>query len=282
MRNWPIIKTVSAAAGSVGFVAVIELARVETPVFSAPLSLVACLLAGVLYTQLVEHWYHRVPMHRGLRFLRLSEEIKRAHSEHHRIFHGERFQTRDADALLHVTGRYWVFPLFFFAHYAILIALVPAPFLLAFLGGAALHYIAFEITHWFTHVAENGFDGAIAHVPVLSALRERQVSHHRWHHEFPEEAFNFMPPYLGDWLTSGEGARAEDPPPVVPIDAPDQLPIPTTAAALVRAWSRPLVRYGTVAAVGVVAIGVAVLAHGRWSGRGVAVKAPPTPSELSI
>jgi len=70
----------------------------------------------------------------------------------------------------------------------------------SFLGGVTTHYLVFEITHWFAHVADNDFDRMIRRIPVLRWMREIQLRHHRLHHETPELDFNFVPPFAMDHL----------------------------------------------------------------------------------
>ena len=137
---------------------------------------------------------------------------------------------------------------------------------LAFLLGTVLHYLAFEISHWLTHIEDNVVDHAIARLPWLGALRLRQIEHHRVHHEVPEYAFNFNPPYLGDRL-AGRMPAAENavstPPPV--IATPVTVPAIVVETHSPRLWQKPLIRYGSVAAASVALVGAVVLAHGLWS-----------------
>ena len=158
----------------------------------------AFLLLGVVYTQLFEYWYHAVPMHRGLPLL---DDIRRNHLEHHRLFHGHHFRTRDPADTWQIPGRWWAFPAIFFVHYALLSSLFETGAVVFFLLGTVSHYLVFEITHWFTHVEDNAFDRFLERIPFLGELRAHQIEHHRIHHEIPVVAFNFNPPYLGDRLT---------------------------------------------------------------------------------
>lgn len=163
---------------------------------SAPATALA-ILAGVFYTQLFEYAYHRVLLHgRWIQF------ITRRHLQHHRIFHGENFASRRIEELQHVAGPWFLFPAILLAHY-LMVRLVLAPELVvAFLAGCVLHYLAFELSHWFAHVEGNLFDRSLQRVPVVGALRRHQLTHHRVHHEFPDRNFNFSPPYAGDRLGS--------------------------------------------------------------------------------
>jgi len=186
------------------------------------------------------------------------------------MFHGKSFQTRDATLLEHIPGRYWAFPLLFLLHYAVLVWILAPAACLAFLLGTVLHYLAFEISHWLTHIEDNVVDRAIARLPWLGALRHRQIEHHRIHHEVPEYAFNFNPPYLGDRLAARmppteEPARLRpsgydgvNPPLVVASSR-------VAAPASVPLWRRPWLRYGSVAAASVTLVGAVVLAHGLWA-----------------
>ena len=161
---------------------------------SAPASALA-ILAGAFYTQLFEYAYHRVLMHgRWIAF------ITRRHLQHHRIFYGENFASRRIEELQHVAGPWFLFPAILLAHY-LAVGLVLRPELaVAFLAGCVLHYLAFELSHWFAHVEGNLFDRSLQRVPVVGAIRRHQLAHHRVHHELPDRNFNFIPPYAGDHL----------------------------------------------------------------------------------
>ena len=71
---------------------------------------------------------------------------------------------------------------------------------LAFLGGAVLHYVLFEVSHWLMHVEDNGLDRLWNRMPLLSALWARQIRHHKEHHDALDVNFSFTPPYIGDEL----------------------------------------------------------------------------------
>ena len=258
-RHGPVIKTALAAFASLLLVASIH---AESVFEARPSSMVPWLALGLLYTQLVEYAWHRFPMHRPMPLLR---QVRRNHLEHHRIFYGERFQVRSGWELGHIAGRPWAFPILFFAHYVVLVGWLPPAELVAFLLGAVLHYVVFELTHWLTHLEDNALDRLIARIPLVSEIRAYQIEHHRWHHEVPELAFNFNPPYLGDRLFGHmpEGEPAEI---LAPAEGPPVAPEPEPEGAVTgRPWARPLFHYGALAALGVAALSVLVLAHGAWS-----------------
>lgn len=150
----------------------------------------ALVLAGALYTNLFEHLWHRFAMH--------ARRPDPRHALHHRIFYGNGFQTLDPAALREVTTAWYIFPILLALHYSVFAALFGAGLAPAFFLGVALHFLTYEVTHWYTHVADNGFDRFIAGVPVLSSLRAMQIRHHRLHHAEPMVNFNFTPPYVGD------------------------------------------------------------------------------------
>lgn len=263
-HHWPIARTVLAAVTPLAAVIILHPNALE----AMTLSLVSAswFLVGVVHTQLFEYWCHRVPMHRGFPFL---SNVKWNHLDHHRIFYGANFQSRDLKDLEHIAGRYWVFPLLFLAHYAILAPVLEAAALIPFFLGSVLHYVVFEITHWLTHIEGNVIDRAIARVPMLADVRAYQIEHHRIHHEVPELAFNFNPPYLGDRLAghmpTGQEIRPGDWTGIAePVDAPAMsMAQPAPEPVPIRhAWRRRLVRYGSAAAVGIAVVGAVVVAHG--------------------
>lgn len=266
MRRYaPISKTVSAAFGAFSIVLVAEWGRLDG---SASSNVLFAFALGALYTHLVEYWFHRIPMHRGVPFL---ENIKTNHQDHHRVFHGDHFRTRRAEELVHVPGRWFVFPPFFLAHYFVLSQLLGAQETVAFLAGAVGHYVAFELTHWFTHLEDNAFDRFIARVPVLAGLRAYQIHHHQIHHERPDLAFNFNPPYLGDLLT-GRMPRgielAPHPAGVGELEPVEEVPSPSAlrrfpAAVMANPWRRRVLWYGSAGAAALTIFAVVFLAHGR-------------------
>jgi hypothetical protein len=241
-RHGPILRTICAASLSLLAFAALQLDELT---FSPSPPLALWLLAGILYTNLFEYWVHRFPMHRGLPLLR---NVRLNHIEHHRVFSGKNFRTKNPEDLAHISGRFWIFPVLFAGHAALLSPLLPAEAELAFLFACFLHYLAFEITHWLTHLEDNAVDRAISRIPFLSAIRAHQIEHHRIHHQTPVVAFNFNPPYLGDALF-----RQVRPVPVRPA-APASIP-------LRRHRVRPAILYGTAFVLGAVALGIAVLAH---------------------
>ena len=266
-HQWPIIKVVLAAIGSFLAVTLLHLNAFNAATLS--LGLMGWVFLGALYTQFVEYWCHRVPMHRRVKLLEL---IRLNHIQHHRMFHGKSFQIKNGALLNHIPGRYWAFPLLFLLHYAVVVWILAPAACLAFLLGTVLHYLAFEISHWLTHIEDNGVDRAIARLPLLGALRLRQIEHHRIHHEIPEYAFNFNPPYLGDRLAgrmpptrlrpSGYGEVNPAPIEASPMSV---APASVSAAPWPRLWQKPLIRYGSVAAASVALVGAVVLAHGLWT-----------------
>ena len=155
----------------------------------SPRALVVC-LAGALYTNLFEHAWHRYRMH--------SRRPDPRHATHHRIFYGNRFQTSDPEALREIVTAWYIFPLLLTVHYSAFAALFGAGLAPAFFLGVLLHFVTYEVTHWYTHVANNSFDRFMARIPGLSRLRSEQIRHHQRHHAEPMVNFNFNPPYAGD------------------------------------------------------------------------------------
>ena len=152
-------------------------------------------LAGFAYTQLFEYFLHRVLMHRGVAGL---EFIQRQHLEHHRVFSGERQQSRDPQDLRFVTTAWYAFPLLLALHWAAFVQVGPARSAPAFFLGVTLHFLAYETLHWLAHVKDNAFDRWVARLPLLGAVRRRQIRHHHLHHALPVVNFNFTPPYAAD------------------------------------------------------------------------------------
>jgi hypothetical protein len=193
--HWPLMRVVLGAVSTFALLVEINSGELNEP---AVLAGTLFLFVGIFYTQLFEYAYHRLLMHgRWLAF------IARRHREHHRIFHGENFATRRIEDLQHVAGPWFLFPLILLVHYGMARLVLPPELALAFIAGCVLHYLAFELSHWFAHVDGNLFDRSLQRVPVVGALRRAQLVHHRVHHDFPDRNFNFSPPYAGDRLRGG-------------------------------------------------------------------------------
>ncbi len=154
-------------------------------------------LVGIVYTHFFEYGYHRVVMHGGIKHFAL---IKKKHLEHHTIFNGDHFTTQKESDLKQIAPQWYLFPAAFLVHYFVIQAFLPSQLLLAFFGGVVLHYVVFEVSHWFGHVEDNFFDRIISYIPLLNWIRDYQNRHHRLHHECPDADFNFNPPFLGDVL----------------------------------------------------------------------------------
>jgi hypothetical protein len=155
------------------------------------------IMAGGFYTHLFEYFYHSWLMHRVFRIGKWRF-VDTRHRAHHRIFLGDSFQTRRPENLVEVATKWYTFPALFVMHYAAFRALLPAPAAPAFFLGVTMQFLAYEVTHWLTHLQDNVFDRWVTHLPVLGEIRRRQIAHHRLHHLRPDVNFNFTPPYAGD------------------------------------------------------------------------------------
>ena len=129
-QQWPIIKVALAAILSFLAVSLLNLDAFSASTLS--LGLLGWVFLGALYTQFVEYWCHRVPMHCRVKMLEL---IRLGHIQHHRMFDGKNFQIRDTAMLEHIPGRYWAFPLLLLLHYAVLVWILAPAACLAFLLG---------------------------------------------------------------------------------------------------------------------------------------------------
>ena len=176
----------------------------------------AWFLLGIAYTHFFEYGYHRFLMHAGTGRL---EFIKRNHLQHHRVFHGANFTSRDREDWRYIASPFYVFPVLFALHYALLRMLLPPKLVVIFFGGVVLHYVFFEATHWLTHIEGNAVDKFLLRVPLLGTARDYHIRHHRYHHEIPTMDFNFNPPFLGDIV----GGTLKVPPPGT---APDTDAVP--------------------------------------------------------
>jgi hypothetical protein len=186
----PLVITAGWAAGS--YLAAIGLQLGASGRIEISFRALGVCVAGALYTNLFEHAWHRHAMH--------GRRPDPRHARHHRVFYGQRFQTADPEALREVVTGWYIFPLLLTVHYAAFAALFGIGLAPAFFLGVSLHFVTYEVTHWYTHVADNGFDRVLARIPGVRELRDIQIRHHRLHHAEPMVNFNFNPPYAGDRL----------------------------------------------------------------------------------
>lgn len=198
-KHWPLIKVLFAAFGSYLIILFVHILFLKNSGVSS-LWITAAFLIGVAYTHFFEWWYHWGPMHSGFRIggHRFMEGVLKSHLVHHRIFNGSNFTSHDPENLEQVVSKWHVFPILFFAHYFLLSLFLAPEARLAFFSGVTLHYTWFELSHWCTHVNNTLFDKISRHIPIWNKIRERQIAHHRLHHEEVLWNFNFTPPYLGD------------------------------------------------------------------------------------
>jgi hypothetical protein len=187
----PLIQAVGSAAGSYAIAVGLQIGTGGH--IEVSLRAFAVALGGALYTNVFEHIWHRYAMH--------SRKPDPRHALHHRIFYGKGFQTTDPAALQEVVTSWYIFPLLLALHYSAFVVLFGAGLAPAFFLGVVLHFLTYEATHWYTHVADNGFDRVVARIPGVCRLRAIQIRHHRLHHAEPLVNFNFTPPYTGDRLT---------------------------------------------------------------------------------
>jgi hypothetical protein len=184
----PLVTAMALAVGSYLAAIVVQLSATGMIEISFRALMVG--FAGALYTNLFEHIWHRYAMH--------SRRPNPRHARHHRIFYGDRFQTTDPVALREIVTGWYIFPFLLSVHYSVFVGLFGAGLAPAFFLGVLLHFVTYEVTHWYTHVTDNGFDRFLARIPGLRSLRSIQIRHHRLHHAEPMVNFNFTPPYVGD------------------------------------------------------------------------------------
>lgn len=154
---------------------------------------------GVLYTHIFEYLYHRFVLHEGIPSL---EWFKESHRMHHLVFHPQNYKTRNPDDMEEVAVRWFVFPILLFVHYFFFLNFLPPrwiAFAPIFFLGVLLRFLAYETTHYFSHLADNFFDRWIKQIPLLRIFRTRQDKHHWRHHTREETNFGFVG-FLLDWL----------------------------------------------------------------------------------
>src|SRR4051794_7789209 len=179
----PLVLTTACAAGAYALAVgmhVLAGGAVEVSGHAAALC-----ITGAIYTNLFEHVWHRYGMH--------SRRPDRRHARHHSLFYGSKFQRSDPEALRQIVTSWYIFPLLLVLHYSVFIFLFGGALAPLFFLGVLLHFIGYEVTHWYTHVANNRFDRFVSRIPVLRTIRAVQIHHHKLHHANPAVNFNFNP-----------------------------------------------------------------------------------------
>lgn len=155
---------------------------------------------GIFYTHTFEYLYHRFALHHGLPGLKWMKE---SHRKHHQVFHHFNYKTRNPKDLLEITSRWYIFPVLVFGHYFVFVSLLPGRYIIfapIFFLGVLLRFLAYETTHYFSHLADNFLDQLIEKIPLVSRFRTYQDRHHFRHHVREEINFGFVPDYLLDWI----------------------------------------------------------------------------------
>lgn len=152
--------------------------------------------AGMIYTHFFEYFYHRIPMHRGIKHL---EFLKHHHNQHHQMFFGVNFRRTELSKPDNLISHPLVFPSLFVVNYFTALPVMPLSLMPFFFAGVCFYYgNVFEFCHWYTHLKDNWFDNILEQIPVIDKIRYRQIFHHRIHHQTPLTRFNFNPPFAGD------------------------------------------------------------------------------------
>ena len=140
----PLVVTTAWAVGTYVFAVAIHLSAGGAAELSVR-SLGVC-MAGALYTNVFEHAWHRYGMH--------SRRPDRRHATHHSIFYSNRFQRSDNEALREIVTSWYIFPLLLAVHYSGFVAVFGARLAPMFFLGVLLHFVGYEVTHWYTHVEQ--------------------------------------------------------------------------------------------------------------------------------
>lgn len=174
----PLLKAISAAMAAFGLVAIFHQKHYYFSINASWYSIWTWFSLGVFYTHVFEYFYHRFALHRGLPGLK---KMKKGHRQHHRIFHPLNYKTKNPADLGEVTTRWPVFPILLFIHYFITLAVWPKNYLgfvSIFFFGVLLRFLAYDVTHYFSHLDDNFFDRLVAKIPLLRRLRAYQDRHH--------------------------------------------------------------------------------------------------------
>ncbi len=155
---------------------------------------------GIFYTHIFEYLHHRFALHYGLPGLKW---MRASHREHHRVFHRLNYKTNNPADLEEISSRWYIFPALLFIHYFFFLILLPNKYRIfapLFFLGILPRFLAYETTHYFSHLADNFFDRWIAKIPLLRKFRAYQDRHHFRHHVREEINFGFVPDYLPDLI----------------------------------------------------------------------------------
>lgn len=196
----PLLKAVSAAMAAFSLVAIFHQKYFSFSTNASWYSIWAWFSLGVFYTHIFEYLYHRFALHTGLPGLK---KMREGHRRHHQTFHPLNYKTKNPADLREVTTSWYIFPVLLFIHYFIFINFLPfwyASFALIFFLGILFRFLAYDITHYFSHLDDNFFDRLVARIPLLRQLRAYQDRHHHYHHIRQGINFGFVPDYLPDLI----------------------------------------------------------------------------------
>ena len=202
MKAWvwykPLMKATASPLAAFGIVTLYHYQEQNWPFFSWK-TFGQWFGLGVLYTHIFEYLYHRFALHEGVPSL---EWFKESHQMHHFVFHPQNYKTKNPADMEEVTMRWFIFPPLLFIHYFLFLNFLPpqwALFAPIFFLGVLLRFLAYETTHYFSHLHDNFFDRWIRKVPLLRLFRLRQDKHHWRHHTREEINFGFVG-FMLDWL----------------------------------------------------------------------------------
>lgn len=186
---WHLAFTVSASLAVICY----SLAQLQSPSWVQWLTLPL----AFIYTNLMEYWGHRGPMHNRRKWL---GGVYRRHTlRHHRFFRSDAMaygDSRDFHAVL--------FPPVLVTFF-LLVTVVPSALLLAWLFGANVawlyvaavfaYFLNYELLHFAYHMRE---DSRVGRLPGMALLRRLHTLHHD-PRLMGKYNFNITYP-IGDWL----------------------------------------------------------------------------------
>lgn len=157
-------------------------------------------IIGILHAFLLEYNHHRFILHN--KFNNFLQIFAKDHEDHHEVFRGKNFQTRDMQRVQKIAPYWPTFPIVFLLNYiAILIGNEIFGFsalaILAILTGITSGFIYFENTHFALHIEGCPLNGTIFN-------SKDKIQRHRIHHQMPDGYYGVTTGFFDKLFTTSK------------------------------------------------------------------------------
>lgn len=178
----PVVKTTGIAIITFAITVVLHISGSGENLDIQPWLIVKYLpffVIGIIYSLFLEYQHHRFILHN--KFNNFLQIFAKDHEDHHEIFRGKNFQTRDMEKVQKIAPYWPTFPIIFLLNYALILAgnqilAFSALAVLAVLAGITFGFIYFENTHYALHI-----EGSFLNNTIFNS--KSKIQRHRIHHQ---------------------------------------------------------------------------------------------------